>query len=37
VPYAPNAALIFERTDWTYHAVMRTDAPRWTLSFDVFR
>lgn len=37
IPYVPNTALFFERTDLSYHAVRPTPVSRWTLSFDVFR
>jgi hypothetical protein len=37
VPCAPNSALFFERSDWSYHAVGETHTPRWSMSFDVFR
>jgi hypothetical protein len=37
IPYLPNSALFFQRTDWSYHAVRKTTSPRWTFSFDVMR
>jgi hypothetical protein len=35
VPYVPNSALFFQRTDASFHAVRKTDQPRWTLAFNV--
>lgn len=38
VPYAPNAGLIFPRTDLSYHGVEGGHSlVRWTLAVDVFR
>ena len=37
VPYAPNTALFFPRTDMSFHGVKRTPVERWILAFDVFR
>lgn len=37
VPYVPNTALFFERTDWSFHGVMPTPVNRALLAFDVFR
>jgi hypothetical protein len=37
IPYLPNSAIFFPRTNWSYHGVRRTDRPRWTFSFDVLR
>lgn len=37
MPYVPNSALFFARTDWSYHGVNRSPIERWTLAFDVFR
>ena len=37
IPYWPNSALFFVRTDMSYHGVHRTAVPRRLLAFDVFR
>lgn len=37
VPYAPNAGLAFARTDWSYHGVEQTKAPRRSLQVIVKR
>jgi len=37
VPYVPNSALFFMRTDVSYHCVKPSPVERWLLAFDVFR
>lgn len=37
VPYSPNSGLFFKRTNWSYHAVMKTPIERYSLSFDMFK
>lgn len=37
VPFQPNCGLFFERTDISFHGVLPTRAPRWSLAFDVFK
>jgi hypothetical protein len=36
IPYVPNSALFFVRTDWTYHGVNPTQVDRWSLVVDLF-
>lgn len=36
IPFLPNSALFFVRTDISYHGVYPTLAERWSLAFDVF-
>lgn len=36
VPYVPNSALFFERTNVSYHGVRPTPVPRQVLAFDLF-
>lgn len=36
IPYVPNTALFFRRTDISFHAVTATPVERWLLIFDLF-
>lgn len=37
IPYAPNTALCFERTDNSYHGVEPIPTERWSLAIDIFK
>lgn len=37
IPYLPNTALFFKRTDMSYHGVRPSLAERWVLAFDIFK
>lgn len=37
IPFEPNTALFFRRTNKSWHGVDRTPIERWSLAFDVFR
>jgi len=37
VPYLPNVALLFQRTDWSYHGVESVSAERWSLACNLFK
>lgn len=36
IPYIPNTALFFPRTNWSFHAVRKTRAERWLIAYDIF-
>jgi hypothetical protein len=37
IPYVPNTALFFKRTDISFHGVRPTPVERWSLAYDLFR